>query len=79
MSGCKYYLASLFILLLLTILIGCSALLPQRPRPIFPGDKKENTEKAFVKPAKEEEKKSEDKAIWEIPDFGPSPKLKFGK
>lgn len=26
-----------------------------------------------------EEKKSEDKANWEIPDFGPSPKLKFGK
>lgn len=26
-----------------------------------------------------EEKKLEDKANWEIPDFGPSPKLKFGK
>ena len=26
-----------------------------------------------------EEKKAEDKANWEIPDFGPSPKLKFGK
>jgi hypothetical protein len=26
-----------------------------------------------------EETKLEDKANWEIPDFGPSPKLKFGK